>query len=98
MDSEESLIIKKKRGRKPKNRDINEQIESNLNQITEKKKRGRKKKYEIDNFNKIVNRDLPNNFNHKIAYSDDEEYDQIKDLSISTNQNVPSIPSIPNVP
>ena len=66
MDSEDSLIIKKKRGRKPKNRDINQQIETNLIQNTEKKKRGRKKKYEIENFNRIINRDLPNNFNHKI--------------------------------
>jgi hypothetical protein len=91
MDSEDSLIIKKKRGRKPKNRDINQQIESNLIQNTEKKKRGRKKKYEIENFNRIVNRDLPNNFNHKIAYSDDEEYEQIKDLSIRNTQNIPQI-------
>lgn len=58
---EESL---KKRGRKPKNI-INEEIV--------KKKRGRKKKYEIENFEKIINRNHMDNFNHKIAYSDDEK-------------------------
>jgi hypothetical protein len=98
MDSEDSLIIKTKRGRKPKNRDINEQIENNLIQHTEKKKRGRKKKYEIENFNRIVNRDLPNNFNHKIAYSDDEEYEQIKDLSIRNNTNTPNTSNTSNTP
>jgi hypothetical protein len=58
--------IKKKRGRKPKNNTIEENI-------TEKKKRGRKKKYEIENFDKICNRDRLNNFDHNIVYSDDEE-------------------------
>jgi hypothetical protein len=38
-DSKDSLIIKKKRGRKPKNRDINQQIETNTIQNTEKKKK-----------------------------------------------------------
>ena len=56
----------KKRGRKPKNI-INEEIV--------KKKRGRKKKYEIENSEKINNRNEINNFNHKIAYSDDERED-----------------------
>lgn len=61
-------IVKKKRGRKPKNLCIDENI-INL----EKKKRGRKKKYEIENFDKIVNRNNLNNFNHSIEYSDNEE-------------------------
>ena len=60
--------VKKKRGRKPKNF-FNENIEL----VMEKKKRGRKKKYEIENYYKIVNRNEDNNFNHNIAYSDDEE-------------------------
>ena len=77
----ETEIIKKKRGRKPKNREIVEI--NNLNKtfeqvnVADKKKRGRKKKYEIENFNKIINRDLFSNFNHSIAYSDDEEYTQV---------------------
>ncbi len=59
-------VIKKKRGRKPKNT-LEEQV------VVEKKKRGRKKKYEIENFDKIINRDQLNNFNHNIVYSSDEE-------------------------
>ena len=59
--------IKKKRGRKPKNSSIEENI-----QIIEKKKRGRKKKYELENFDKIINRNELNNFNHNIVYSDNE--------------------------
>jgi hypothetical protein len=59
-------VIKKKRGRKPKNT-----LEENI--VFEKKKRGRKKKYEIENFDKIVNRNDLNNFNHDIVYSSDEE-------------------------
>ena len=65
MDS----LIKKKRGRKPKNF-YSENVEQ---EIVEKKKRGRKKKYEIENFEKILNRDELNNFDHRIVYSDDEE-------------------------
>ena len=73
----ECMDSQKKRGRKPKNQFIpppppNSEIPQQP-QFVEKKKRGRKKKYEIENFNKIVNRDLINNFNHNIAYSDDEE-------------------------
>ena len=64
MDNE---IVKKKRGRKPKNCSIEETV------ILEKKKRGRKKKYEIENFDKIVNRNEINNFDHNIVYSDDDE-------------------------
>lgn len=67
-------IIKKKRGRKPKN--FIEQIEQ---PNFEKKKRGRKKKYEIENYEKIRDRDLLNNFNHHVAYSDDEEPDKTQD-------------------
>lgn len=67
-------IIKKKRGRKPKN--FLEQVEQ---PNFEKKKRGRKKKYEIENFQKIKDRDLLNNFNHYVAYSDDEEPDKTQD-------------------
>jgi len=63
MDSE----IKKKRGRKPKNFTIEQIVVPQ-----EKKKRGRKKKYEIENFERILNRDEENNFNHHIIYSDDE--------------------------
>ena len=65
-------IIKKKRGRKPKN--FYSPVE-NLVPVeeVEKKKRGRKKKYEIENSEKILNRDQLNNFNHNVAYSDDEE-------------------------
>ena len=90
-------LLKKKRGRKPKNyyNDLPEKEiepetqESNLN---EKKKRGRKKKYEIENSEKILNRDHLNNFNHSIAYSDDEEpvgdkENQIKNISFG-NLNI----------
>jgi len=64
-------FVKKKRGRKPKNfifdeNDVEPEIHS-------KKKRGRKKKYEIENFDKINNRGHINNFNHNIVYSDDED-------------------------
>ena len=52
-------VVKKKRGRKPKNSSIEENI------ILEKKKRGRKKKYEIENFDKIINRNEINNFDHE---------------------------------
>ena len=62
----ETEIIKKKRGRKPKNHNFDEIV-------VEKKKRGRKKKYEIENFEKINNRDHLNNFDHSIVYSSDEE-------------------------
>ena len=73
----DTTIIKKKRGRKPKNQNVdlvNQESINNLNNINvEKKKRGRKKKYEIENFEKILNRDLLNNFNHNVSYSDDDE-------------------------
>ena len=62
------LDIKKKRGRKPKNFTF-EEVPVHT---TEKKKRGRKKKYEIENFERILHRGEENNFNHNIAYSDDE--------------------------
>ena len=78
-------VVKKKRGRKPKNSSIEENI------IVEKKKRGRKKKYEIENFDKIINRDHINNFNHNIVYSDDEEtpdnQENIKSISFG-NLNI----------
>jgi hypothetical protein len=74
MDSD----IKKKRGRKPKNF-YNEEIKE---EIVEKKKRGRKKKYEIENFDKILNRDRLNNFDHNIAYSDDEEIKETNNESV----------------
>ena len=69
-------VVKKKRGRKPKNfyTDLETLVclpvttESN-----EKKKRGRKKKYEIENFKKINNREQLNNFNHHVAYSDSDD-------------------------
>jgi hypothetical protein len=65
----ESDTFPKKRGRKPKN-----YLDSECQDpVIEKKKRGRKKKYEIENFEKILNRDDQNNFDHSIAYSDDEE-------------------------
>ena len=60
--------IKKKRGRKPKNHLLEEEPAEPI----EKKKRGRKKKYEIENFEKILHRDSENNFNHNVVYSDDE--------------------------
>ena len=69
----EITLIKKKRGRKPKNNSIEENI------VIEKKKRGRKKKYEIENFDKIINRDHINNFNHNVVYSDDEEIQEIQE-------------------
>jgi len=72
--------IKKKRGRKPKNH-CNE-LEEIKEQVVEKKKRGRKKKYEIENFEKILNRNEVNNFDHNVAYSDDEEKEQIHDKFI----------------
>jgi len=90
-------LLKKKRGRKPKNyyNDLPEKdIDSELQEssLTEKKKRGRKKKYEIENSEKILNRDHLNNFNHSIAYSDDEETigdkeNQIKNISFG-NLNI----------
>jgi len=64
-------VIKKKRGRKPKNFKNDEEPPEEI-VLVEKKKRGRKKKYEIENFEKILNRNEVNNFDHKIAYSDDE--------------------------
>ena len=97
MDSE-SVVIKK-RGRKPKIK-----LESNSTPgvidytVTEKKKRGRKKKYEIENSVKMLNRDHLNNFNHHVAYSDDEDkscIDDIRNISfgnlaikISKKQNI----------
>lgn len=85
MDNIEETI-KKKRGRKPKNFLIEENII-----LPEKKKRGRKKKYEIENFDKIINREQINNFNHNIVYSDDEENlepdDNIKKISFG-NLNI----------
>jgi len=64
-------VIKKKRGRKPKNfQNDHESVQAP--ELIEKKKRGRKKKYEIENFEKILNRNEVNNFDHKVAYSDDE--------------------------
>jgi hypothetical protein len=83
-------IIKKKRGRKPKN--FYSPVE-NLVPVeeVEKKKRGRKKKYEIENSEKILNRDQLNNFNHNVAYSDDEEpintEDTVKKISFG-NLNI----------
>jgi hypothetical protein len=68
----ENEKVKKKRGRKPKNNHLNVPTDT-IVVIPEKKKRGRKKKYEIENFDKILNRDLINNFNHNVAYSDDDE-------------------------
>ena len=71
--------IKKRRGRKPKNFEVTEvKLET-----VEKKKRGRKKKYEIENSDKILNRNEINNFDHHIAYSDDEstEIDTTKSIN-----------------
>ena len=62
--------IKKRRGRKPKNNCIDDFVPKP--EIAEKKKRGRKKKYEIENSDKLFNRNQVNNFDHHIAYSDDE--------------------------
>lgn len=61
--------VKKRRGRKPKNF-YNENVQKQ--EVLEKKKRGRKKKYEIENSDKILNRNEVNNFDHHIAYSDDD--------------------------
>ena len=80
MDNNITEVVKKKRGRKPKNYYSNEETVISIpvvSGINEKKKRGRKKKYEIENFEKILNRDHLNNFNHNIAYSDDE-LDEVK--------------------
>uniref|UniRef100_A0A6C0I906 MYM-type domain-containing protein n=1 Tax=viral metagenome TaxID=1070528 RepID=A0A6C0I906_9ZZZZ len=81
------LLIKKKRGRKPKN--SYEQIPE-IN-VVGPKKRGRKKKYEIENFERINNRNEVNNFNHSIVYSDDEpecvEENQVKNVSFG-NLNI----------
>ena len=82
-----SDIVKKKRGRKPKNfyTDLETQVSLPVvSETNEKKKRGRKKKYEIENFKKINNREQLNNFNHHIAYSDDDdpiETDNVKKVS-----------------
>jgi hypothetical protein len=72
-------VIKKKRGRKPKNFYSLDAPDTEV-LISEKKKRGRKKKYEIENFDKILNREHINNFNHNIIYSDSEECPQIDKL------------------
>lgn len=78
MDSSDSSVnpmgIKKKRGRKPKNfyDTVNEQTE----EIPEKKKRGRRKKYEVQNSDKINNREDIDNFNHSIVYSDSEDIEE----------------------
>jgi len=80
--------VKKKRGRKPKNCSIEENIE--IVEIVEKKKRGRKKKYELENFDKIINRNEINNFNHNIVYSDnelEEEETNVKKISFG-NLNI----------
>lgn len=61
--------VKKRRGRKPKNF-YSENVPKQ--EVLEKKKRGRKKKYEIENSDKILNRNEVNNFDHHIAYSDDD--------------------------
>ena len=86
IEINEIEVVKKKRGRKPKNSSIEENC-----QIVEKKKRGRKKKYEIENFDKIINRNEINNFNHNIVYSDDEEVpvnqENIKSISFG-NLNI----------
>ena len=78
MDS----LIKKKRGRKPKNF-YNEQLEKKEEpEQLEKKKRGRKKKYEIENFEKILNRDELNNFDHRVVYSDDESVPEPEESTV----------------
>lgn len=88
----QSIVLtteKKKRGRKPKNKfnDIlNNNILLNQNVVVEKKKRGRKKKYEIDNLIKINNRGDLNNFDHKIVYSDSEEF-QINSINNDDDSN-----------
>ena len=74
-------LVKKKRGRKPKNYFTHTDPEPDP--VIEKKKRGRKKKYEIENFEKILHRNEENNFDHSIAYSDDDEHQHVsEDTSI----------------
>jgi hypothetical protein len=70
-------LVKKKRGRKPKNFIIEEVVVQQ-----EKKKRGRKKKYEIENFDKILNRNEDNNFNHHVIYSDDETPQSVEESCV----------------
>jgi hypothetical protein len=74
-------VIKKKRGRKPKSISVPSEQELPVADVVilEKKKRGRKKKYEIENFERIFNKDNHHNFNHNIAYSDDENA-QVNDI------------------
>jgi len=90
--------VKKKRGRKPKNFQNETIVEI---PVADKKKRGRKKKYEIENLEKILNRNEVNNFDHNIAYSDDEntvdEENCIKKISfgnldITVSKKVKSVP------
>ena len=93
-------VIKKKRGRKPKNFIIEESFVEE--QFIEKKKRGRKKKYEIENFEKILNRNDDDNFNHHVIYSDDEstvvENSCIKNISFGNlNITVSKKPETENV-
>jgi hypothetical protein len=89
-------VIKKKRGRKPKNFQNDDYTEEIIQM--EKKKRGRKKKYEIENFEKILNRNEVNNFDHKVAYSDDEnveaEENCVKKISFG-NLNITVSKKIP---
>lgn len=78
-------IIKKKRGRKPKNFYTHHQETEEV--IQEKKKRGRKKKYEIENSERLNNREHINNFDHHVVYSDDEEVNtelNIKNVSFGS--------------
>jgi len=72
MDNNEKVL--KKRGRKPKIKDSENWVTNEeVNVVTEKKKRGRKKKYENENNQRLLNREFTNNFDHKIIYSSDEE-------------------------
>jgi len=77
MDSD----IKKKRGRKPKNFTFEQPLIQ-----SEKKKRGRKKKYEIENFEKILHRDSVDNFNHNVIYSDDDHIEEQHDTTNSVKK------------
>ncbi len=94
------MEIKKKRGRKPKNQSLTDDPEPEECILQEKKKRGRKKKYEIENFEKIINRNEINNFNHSVIYSDDDESSKCEDTSVKNisfgNLNITVSKKIPS--
>ena len=89
-------LVKKKRGRKPKPKITPPEGESSDIQNGEgviQKRRGRRRKYEIENYEKLLGRNNENTFDHQITYddntteassdNDDQPTEPIKKNSIS---------------